>query len=176
MSSRTVFACDPQPVVLEGLRRVLETSDEFRLIGWSNDIAGALEKIGRPSPDIVLVDLGQGRNRLGGSALAQVYKEIGATPPDVDDPAMLKAFFAAVQALNRAGLLLAYHDRSDGGLLACLCEMAFAGHTGVAVHIDGLGYDPLAALFAEELGAVLQVRETSWMPLLQCCANTDWRT
>jgi phosphoribosylformylglycinamidine synthase len=108
---------------------------------------------------LLLVDLGQGRNRLGGSALAQVYREIGATPPDVDDPAMLKAFFAAVQALNRAGLLLAYHDRSDGGLLACLCEMAFAGHTGVTVHIDGLGYDPLAALFAEELGAVMQVRE-----------------
>ncbi|MBT8116615.1 MAG: phosphoribosylformylglycinamidine synthase [Gammaproteobacteria bacterium] len=108
---------------------------------------------------LLLVDLGQGRNRLGGSALAQVYKQIGATPPDVDDPRMLKAFFAAVQALNRAGLLLAYHDRSDGGLLACLCEMAFAGHTGMAVHIDGLGYDPLAALFAEELGAVMQVRD-----------------
>jgi phosphoribosylformylglycinamidine synthase len=108
---------------------------------------------------LLLVDLGQGQNRLGGSALAQVYKEIGDTPPDVDDPALLKAFFAAIQALNRARLLVAYHDRSDGGLLACLCEMAFAGHTGVSVHIDGLGEDPVAALFAEELGAVVQVRD-----------------
>ncbi|MGB5337608.1 MAG: phosphoribosylformylglycinamidine synthase, partial [Gammaproteobacteria bacterium] len=109
---------------------------------------------------LLLIDLGQGRNRLGGSALAQVYKSIGATPPDLDDPALLQAFFTAIQQLNEQGLLLAYHDRSDGGLLACLCEMAFAGHSGVTVHIDGLGDDPVAALFAEELGAVLQVRES----------------
>ena len=108
---------------------------------------------------LLLIDLGQGRNRLGGSALAQVYKDVGAMPPDVDDPALLKAFFTAVQRLNGEGLLLAYHDRSDGGLIACLCEMAFAGHTGVSVHVDGLGDDPHAALFTEELGAVLQVRE-----------------
>ncbi|MDX1698953.1 MAG: phosphoribosylformylglycinamidine synthase subunit PurQ, partial [Thiohalobacterales bacterium] len=109
---------------------------------------------------LLLIDLGQGRNRLGGSALAQVYKDIGSTPPDVDHPALLKAFFSAVQELNRDNLLLAYHDRSDGGLLACLAEMAFAGHTGLTVHIDGLGEDPVAALFAEELGAVLQVKDT----------------
>ncbi|HSG10766.1 MAG TPA: phosphoribosylformylglycinamidine synthase [Gammaproteobacteria bacterium] len=108
---------------------------------------------------LLLLDLGGGRNRLGGSALAQVYKDIGATPPDVDDAALLESFFTAVQALNRAGLLLAYHDRSDGGLFACLCEMMFAGHTGMRVHLDGLGEDPFAVLFAEELGAVLQVRE-----------------
>jgi phosphoribosylformylglycinamidine synthase len=108
---------------------------------------------------LLLLDLGGGSNRLGGSALAQVYKEIGAIPPDVDDAAMLESFFTAVQALNHAGLLLAYHDRSDGGLFACLCEMMFAGHTGMRVHLDGLGEDPFAALFAEELGAVLQVRE-----------------
>ena len=107
---------------------------------------------------LLLIDLGEGRNRLGGSALAQVYKDIGANPPDVD-PGLLKSFFAAIQARNRADLLLAYHDRSDGGLLACLCEMAFAGHCGVGVHLDGLGDDPIAALFAEELGAVIQVRD-----------------
>ncbi len=110
---------------------------------------------------LLLIDLGRQRNRLGGSALAQVYKQVGDTPPDVDDPALLKEFFAAIQTLNRQGLLLAYHDRSDGGLFACVCEMAFAGHTGVSMHIDGLGEDPVAALFAEELGAVLQVRESA---------------
>jgi len=112
----------------------------------------------RGETKLLLIDLGRGRNRLGGSALAQVYKQVGSVPPDVDDPALLRAFFAAIQQLNGAGLLLAYHDRSDGGLWACLCELAFAGHCGVSVHIDGLGDDPVAALFAEELGAVVQVR------------------
>jgi phosphoribosylformylglycinamidine synthase len=111
----------------------------------------------RGETDLLLIDLGQGRNRLGGSALAQVYKQIGSTPPDLDDPAVLRGFFAAIQSLNRAGLLLAYHDRSDGGLLACLAEMCFAGHSGVTVSLDGLGADPLAVLFTEELGAVIQV-------------------
>jgi phosphoribosylformylglycinamidine synthase len=107
--------------------------------------------------DLLLIDLGQGRNRLGGSALAQVHKQTGKTPPDLDDPALLRGFFAAIQALNRAGLLLAYHDRSDGGLFACLAEMCFAGHCGASLSLDALGPDPVAALFAEELGAVIQV-------------------
>jgi len=107
--------------------------------------------------DLVLIDLGKGKNRLGGSALAQVYKQTGNETPDVDDPRVLKLFFAVVQALNELGYLLAYHDRSDGGLFATVCEMAFAGRTGVRVEIDDLGRDPLAALFSEELGAVLQV-------------------
>ncbi|MGD8618168.1 MAG: phosphoribosylformylglycinamidine synthase, partial [Gammaproteobacteria bacterium] len=111
----------------------------------------------RGETDLLLIDLGQGRNRLGGSALAQVHKQIGSTPPDLDDPAVLRGFFAAIQALNRAGLLLAYHDRSDGGLFACLAEMCFAGHCGATVTLDRLGVDPVAALFAEELGAVIQV-------------------
>jgi phosphoribosylformylglycinamidine synthase len=117
--------------------------------------------------DLVLIDLGQGNNRLGGSALAQVYKQIGCTPPDLDDPALLRGLFAAVQQLNDAGLLLAYHDRSDGGLLACLCEMAFAGHAGISVQLDGPGTDPLAALFAEELGAVIQLRRSDKVRVLQ---------
>ncbi len=108
--------------------------------------------------DLVLVDLGKGRNRLGGSALAQVHGAIGRHPPDLDDPRALRAFFETVQALNERGLLLAYHDRSDGGLLVTLCEMAFAARCGLDVALDALGPDPVAALFSEELGAVLQVR------------------
>ncbi|WP_310452302.1 phosphoribosylformylglycinamidine synthase [Sulfuritalea sp.] len=129
--------------------------------------------------ELLLIDLGQGRNRLGGSALAQVYGVSGDAVPDVD-PALLKSFFGAIQALNRDGKILAYHDRSDGGLFAAICEMSFASHVGVSLNLDGLCYDPLmndvdgserfpqiagrlrdriiAALFTEELGAVLQIR------------------
>jgi phosphoribosylformylglycinamidine synthase len=107
---------------------------------------------------LLLVDLGRGKNRLGASALAQVYAQIGAEAPDLDAPATLQGFFAAVQALNADGKLLAYHDRSDGGLFATLIEMAFAGNTGLTIDVTGLGADALAALFCEELGAVLQVR------------------
>jgi phosphoribosylformylglycinamidine synthase len=108
--------------------------------------------------DLILVDLGKGRNRMGGSALAQVYKQLGHHVPDLDDPEALKAFFDTMQDLNQERLLLAYHDRSDGGLFATLCEMAFAGHCGLAIQLDELGDDSIAALFSEEPGAVLQVR------------------
>ena len=108
---------------------------------------------------LLLVDLGRGRHRLGGSCLAQVYAELGAEPPDLDAAEDLEGLFEAVQALGREGKLLAYHDRSDGGLLVTLLEMAFAGGVGVEVELAPLGGDPLAALFAEELGAVVQVRE-----------------
>ncbi|QDX80192.1 phosphoribosylformylglycinamidine synthase [Denitratisoma sp. DHT3] len=130
--------------------------------------------------ELVLIDLGQGQNRLGGSALAQVYGVSGDAAPDVD-AASLKAFFEAIQALNRDGKLLAYHDRSDGGLFATVCEMAFAARIGVSLNLDTLCYDPLmndvdgierapqivegrmrdrliGALFNEELGAVVQIR------------------
>jgi phosphoribosylformylglycinamidine synthase len=126
---------------------------------------------------LLLVDLGAGRNRLGGSALAQVYGCTGTVPPDVDDPARLASFFTAIQALNGAGQLVAYHDRSDGGLLATLAEMAFAGHCGIDVDIGALGDDPLAALFAEELGAVVQVLEADLEPVLDTFAAAglgDW--
>lgn len=111
----------------------------------------------RGATDLVLVDLGKKRNRLGGSALALVHKHLGREAPDVDDPRVLRLFFYLMQALNELGFVLAYHDRSDGGLFATVCEMAFAGHTGVRVELEALGRDPLAALFNEELGAVLQV-------------------
>jgi len=107
--------------------------------------------------DLILIDLGKGRNRLGGSCLAQVYKQLGHHPPDLDDAQALKAFFDTIQLLNQKDILLAYHDRSDGGLLISLCEMTFAGHCGVDLHLDGLDEDHIAALFNEELGAVIQV-------------------
>ena len=110
--------------------------------------------------DLVLIDLGNGKNRLGGSALAQVYKRIGHQTPDLDQPQLFKAFFAAIQDLNQRGLILAYHDRSDGGLFACICEMSFAGHCGVTISLNDLDDDYVAALFAEELGAVIQVRHS----------------
>ncbi|MBM3392964.1 MAG: phosphoribosylformylglycinamidine synthase, partial [Betaproteobacteria bacterium] len=152
--------------------------------------------------DLVLVDLGQGRHRLGGSAFAQAYNSMGEHAPDAD-AALLKGFFAAIQELNRAGLLLAYHDRSDGGLFAAACEMAFAGHCGVSLNLDTLCYDPLmndadglerkpelasgrfrdrvmGALFAEELGALVQIRRDDRAKVMQvlrthglaACAHT----
>src|SRR5690606_37361096 len=101
--------------------------------------------------------LGAGRNRLGGSILLQVHNQVGDDVPDLDDPALVRGLFDAVQRLNREGLLLAYHDRSDGGLFVSLCEMAFAAKCGLSIDLDGTGADGLSALFAEELGAVLQV-------------------
>lgn len=118
--------------------------------------------------DLLLVDLGLGNNRLGGSALAQVYKQLGAVPPDLDEPALLKSFFAVIQSLNADGRLLAYHDRSDGGLLACISEMCFAGHCGASIQLQG--GDAVAALFAEELGAVIQVRRADTQDILNALA------
>ncbi len=150
---------------------------------------------------LVLVDLGRGQHRLGGSCLAQVHGQLGDTPPDLDDPALLRALFAAINELRDRGLLLAYHDRSDGGLAVTLLEMAFAAGVGLSLDITSLtqaspptplhvrgegsatsapspggapsspsplplsttvergpGGEALAPLFAEELGAVVQVR------------------
>ncbi len=125
--------------------------------------------------DLILIDLGKGRNRLGGSALAQVYQQIGRHAPDLDDPAAMKAFFAVIQDLNQRGLLLAYHDRSDGGLFVSLCEMAFAGHVGVTVQLDDLGEDPIASLFNEELGVVMQVRHCDTDEVLQSLRDAGLR-
>ncbi|MDD4959373.1 MAG: phosphoribosylformylglycinamidine synthase [Gallionella sp.] len=113
---------------------------------------------------LLLVDLGLGKARMGSSALAQVYKQVGNIAPDVDEAAVLKAFFDWIQALNADGKLLAYHDRSDGGALVSLCEMAFATHTGL--NIDLPAGDALAQLFNEELGATIQVRNTDLAAVL----------
>ncbi len=119
----------------------------------------------RVATSLVLVDLGRGRDRLGGSCLAQVYGRIGREAPDCESPTRLRGFFKAIGRLRHAGLALAYHDRSDGGLLVTLAEMAFAGRCGVEVDLVGTPSESaaLAALFAEELGAVVQV-ETHAVP------------
>ncbi len=136
---------------------------------------------GAGDTELVLIDLAAGANRLGGSIYAQVQSQLGDAAPDLENPAKLVAFFGAIQALNADGKILAYHDRSDGGLFATLCEMAFAARAGVTIYLDNLAYDPrkldvdgherqsdvlsgnlderiVAALFNEELGAVIQVR------------------
>jgi phosphoribosylformylglycinamidine synthase len=105
---------------------------------------------------LLLVDLGGGRNRLGGSCWAQVFMKSGGAPADLDSPSLLTALFAALRELKDEGLLLAYHDRSDGGLLISVLEMAFASRCGLQIDL-GLENDCVAACFAEELGAVLQV-------------------
>ena len=148
--------------------------------------------------DLLLLDLGQGHNRLGGSILAQCYNALGDVAPDLTSATQLKAFFALIQDLNREGLLLAYHDRSDGGLFATLCEMAFAGHCGIDIDIDELRYkrfhDDLAEaladapephepytsrifniLFNEELGAVLQVRRCDTGRVIDACIDAGLR-
>ena len=153
--------------------------------------------------DLILIDLGCGRNRLGGSALAQVYKQIGNISPDVSSARQLKAFFETIQALNADNKLLAYHDRSDGGLWATLCEMAFAGHCGIAIDADELCQDrfrvevetegaddelPLitdqqeyherifGVLFNEELGAVLQVKREHTAQVMQAFFQAGLRS
>lgn len=112
--------------------------------------------------DLILIDLGRGQNRLGASILTQVYGKLGSKAPDVDDAEDLKAFFAVIQGLNADGYILAYHDRSDGGLLVTALEMAFAGHCGLNLFLDALAGDTAelaAVLFNEELGAVIQVHQ-----------------
>ncbi|MEE4246805.1 MAG: phosphoribosylformylglycinamidine synthase, partial [Kangiellaceae bacterium] len=107
--------------------------------------------------ELLLIDLGAGKNRIGASALTQVFNQLGEETPDVDNAAELKAFFDAIQMLSEADLIHAYHDRSDGGLLTTLVEMAFAGNTGLNIDLSTLSNDAMAVLFAEELGAVVQV-------------------
>ena len=108
---------------------------------------------------LLLIDLGERKISLGATALAQVYKQLGDKPADVVNVAKLKNFFDAIQSLVAERKLLAYHDRSDGGLITTLAEMAFAGNCGVDVDISALGDNDLAVLFNEELGAVIQVSE-----------------
>ncbi len=107
---------------------------------------------------LLLIDLGRGRNRLGGSMLAQCFGQIADTAPDVDSAAELAALFDAIQLLAAENSLLAYHDRSDGGVLVTLLEMAMAGNCGLEITLDGWADDSLPALFSEEIGVVLQVR------------------
>jgi len=106
---------------------------------------------------LILADLGEGKNRMGGSIADEVYNQFGGEPPDAD-PELLKQFFKAIQTLNSQDKILAYHDRSDGGLFATVAEMAFAGHVGVKLEIE----EQIPFLFNEELGAVLQIKESDF--------------
>ncbi len=134
--------------------------------------------------ELILIDLGRGKNRMAGSILAQVLNQSGKAAPNVDHPEDLKALAAAVIELRKGNQLLAYHDRSDGGLFACIAEMAFASHTGISINVDMIAVDveqeadwgdaknwaeqvsglrheqTMRALFNEELGAVIQIRKT----------------
>ena len=150
--------------------------------------------------DLILIDLGRGKNRLGASSFAQAFKQVGDRCPDAPVADVLKAFFDTVQALNAAGKLLAYHDRSDGGLFATLCEMAFAGHCGVEIDVDELcsekirldvedeglpepdmqdprGYSEriFNVLFSEEAGALLQVRRSDTQAVMQAFFDAGLR-
>jgi phosphoribosylformylglycinamidine synthase len=129
---------------------------------------------------LIAIDLSRGKNRLGGSCLAQVYKKLGNETPDVDCPETLKGFFNAMQVLVRDEKLIAYHDISDGGLFTTTCEMAFAGHTGVDIDLSKLTGDDVPVLFNEELGAVIQIRESdvdainvilAQHNILDCCTD-----
>ncbi|WP_028919842.1 phosphoribosylformylglycinamidine synthase [Pseudoxanthomonas suwonensis] len=130
------------------------------------DVRGQLTPLlaDEPESDLWLIGLGGGRQRLGGSVLAQVHAQgelpaFGGEVPDLDDPERLRNFFALVRDAREAGLLLAYHDRSDGGAFAAMCEMAFASRRGLDIVLDGWGEDPFRTLFNEELGAVVQVAD-----------------
>ncbi len=107
--------------------------------------------------ELLLVDLSAGHNRLGGSCLAQVYGELGDTAPDLEDASLLRGFFEVMQPLVRERSVIAYHDRSDGGLFTTLVEMAFAGHTGLSIDLSSISGTDIERLYNEELGGVLQV-------------------
>ncbi|GAA5786252.1 phosphoribosylformylglycinamidine synthase [Chitiniphilus shinanonensis] len=149
--------------------------------------------------DLILVDLGDGKCRLGGSALAQVHKQVGTWAPDVVSVPHLKAFFDTVQKLNAQGRLLAYHDRSDGGLMAAVAEMMFASHVGVTLEIDEVCIERrrrareedelssedvaraemgrvMGVLFNEELGAVLQVKRSDTAAVIAAFSNVGIRS
>jgi len=123
--------------------------------------------------ELILIDLGKGKNRLAASALAQVYSQVGDDAPDIDDASALINFFKTIQKLNGEDKILAYHDRSDGGLLATLTEMAFAGRTGISVSLDKLGASAIDSLFNEELGAVIQVRQTELTDVLAAFSENN---
>jgi phosphoribosylformylglycinamidine synthase len=112
---------------------------------------------GGSDSELWLIGLGAGKQRLGGSILAQCFDAFGGACPDLDEPERLRSFFDLIQYARADGLLLAYHDRSDGGAFAALCEMAFASHVGMELQLDAWGEDAFRTLFNEELGAVVQI-------------------
>ena len=112
--------------------------------------------------ELLLIDLGFGQNRMGGSCLAQVYNQVGRTTPDLDNAKLFSNFFATINELNQAGLIDAYHDRSDGGAIIALLEMAFASHCGLDINSS----NTISSLFNEELGCVIQVSKNNKLIVL----------
>ncbi|MCD6681277.1 MAG: phosphoribosylformylglycinamidine synthase [Burkholderiaceae bacterium] len=187
LSMRTRWQGDGSPTATAGPRLVHEVLAPVSLVVTAYAPVSDARRVLTPQlvrdvdSVLILVDLGAGRQRMGASALAQAWGLVGNEAPDLDDPQRLASFFTAIQRLNADGQLLAYHDVSDGGLIATICEMAFAGHCGVGLNVDLLTIDQyvadwgdykirpeqvavqrdertLKALFCEEPGAVLQVR------------------
>ncbi len=126
---------------------------------------------------LLLIDMGLGKNRLGGSCLTQVYQEISGNTPDVENVHDLKVFFRSIQLLNEMGLILAYHDRSDGGLFTALCEMAFSARTGIDINLDfscvEVPDNTISTLFNEELGAVIQIRADDFEHIYEVFEDAD---
>ncbi|MGJ8521579.1 Phosphoribosylformylglycinamidine synthase [Carnimonas sp. R-84981] len=160
MSMRTQWRTD------EGEQKAVTAPLSLIVTGFA-PVANAMQTLtpelqrGEPST-LLLIDLGRGQHRLGASALAQVFDQVGDQCPDLESAQDLAAFFSVIQTLNAEGKLLAYHDRSDGGLAVTLAEMAFTSHLGLNIHLDDVvdaKEDALAALFNEEAGAVIQVRD-----------------
>jgi len=127
---------------------------------------------------LLLIDLANGKNRLGGSILAQTFSFYQNETPDLESAQLLKAFFTTLQQLKQDDLLLAYHDRSDGGLFAALCEMSFASRCGIEITLPSEEKNPLAYLFNEELGAIIQIEKNNLdkvittlkkLGLAECC-------
>jgi phosphoribosylformylglycinamidine synthase len=125
---------------------------------------------------LLLIDLGEGNNRLGATALAQVFNQLGDESADVESAARLKGFFEAVQSMNKDGLIHAYHDRSDGGLMATLSEMAFAGNCGLTIDLASLANDPMGVLFNEELGCVIQIETSQQQKVMDILKSFDLDT
>ncbi len=195
LSMRTQWQADANGVTHKVVSPVSLIATAFATLP---DVRGCLTpQLDATEPDttLLLIDLGAGRHRLGASILAETLGQTGDVPPDLDDPAQLVALVAAVNELRAAEQILAYHDRSDGGLFACACEMAFAGRVGIALNVDLLVTEgdgiadsradfgdsknwatqvnarreelTLKALFCEEPGVLLQVRTAERNAVMQ---------
>ena len=145
-SGQPAKSVSPVSLIISAFARVSDVRDQLTPV-LDRDV----------DSELWLIGLGAGQQRLGGSVLGQCYGGFGNIAPDLEEPARLRAFFELIQAARKDKLLLAYHDRSDGGAFAALCEMAFASRTGLELNLDAWGENPLACLFNEELGAVVQI-------------------
>ncbi len=155
LSMQTAWQCDDQRYQVTSPLSLVITA-----AGAVADVRDTLTPllVNDEDTEIIFIDLASGSAALGATALAQVYQQLGAQAADVRDVGLLKRFYAAMTELKQQQLLLAYHDRSDGGLLATFCEMMFAGHVGLTIDITALQQNPLACLFNEELGVVCQYK------------------